>query len=311
MRQNLVEKLNFYHKNKTPFVALIDYEQNGVVCELKDASKNGIYFKFNPSFKTRNYELKTSPIKFEIYKKAFDEVIKQMKKGDVYLLNLCFKTPFISNLSLDEIYEFSSAKAVVMLKDKFVCASPEIFVEINDDKIIAHPMKGTIDASLKDAKNLLLSDIKEFKEHAMVVDLLRNDLAMVSSNVEVEEFRYFSEVFTKNGKILQTSSKISGKIDKNLLYGDIFSKILPVGSMSGTPKIRACEVINIVEKDKRDFYSGVFIHYDGKVLKSYVLIRFIGVENGEFYFHTGGGITAESNAKKEYNELIQKAYFTF
>lgn len=270
---------------------------------------SALNFTLNSALK---YSLSKSPLPFETYKKSFDKVIDYAKSGDIYLLNLCFETPVQTTLSLDEIYKFSSANLVLKYKN-FVCFTPEIFVEIKNDKITTHPMKGTIDANILGAREILLADEKEFSEQAMITDLMRNDLSMVADEVRVERFRYFSEILTKGGRILQTSSEISGVLRGEFRrnFGDVFAKLLPVGSISGTPKIRAQEIINECELAGRGFYSGVFIYFDGKALKSWVLIRFIEQKDGALVFKSGGGITHESEAKKEYDELLKKAYFTF
>ena len=174
-------------------------------------------------------------------------------------------------------------------------------------------MKGTISATIKGAKKLLLQNPKELAEHTMVVDLLRNDLGQVTKNVKVEKFRFINEVFTQNGKLFQTSSKISATLDKDYLdnFGDIFTSLLPAGSITGTPKIKTIEILEKIENYKRDFYTGVFGIFDGKNFESYVLIRFIEKIDNQLYYKSGGGITADSIAKDEYNELINKIYLPF
>lgn len=314
MNIKTIARLNQFGSCHTPFVAILSYDDSDLdmVCELKDTAKFGIKYKFRSNFQNVHYDLKLKPIDFEIYKKRFDKVIEYMRSGDVYLLNLCFETGVETGLNLDQIYEFSSADLVLRYGD-FVCFTPEIFIEIRDNIISTHPMKGTIDASLANARQILLDDEKEFSEQVMITDLMRNDLSMVASGVRVQKFRYFSEIKTKNSRILQTSTEIIGELKSEFSdkFGDIFARLLPAGSISGTPKIRACEIIKECESTKRGFFSGVFVHYDGKALKSWVLIRYVEAKGGELVFKSGGGITVESQARKEYDELLKKAYFTF
>lgn len=319
MKNEIIEKLNYFSRHKVPFVALLSYDtsQDDVVCALDEADKFAIKFKLNLTTKNDksdlDYDFQTFPIDFKTYQKSFNKVIEYMKSGDVYLLNLCFKTGVKTSLTLDEIYERSNANLVLKFKDSFVCFSPEIFITIQNDKITTHPMKGTIDAKIKNAKKILLDDEKEFSEQAMVTDLMRNDLSMVASGVRVDKFRYFSKVETKKGSIFQTSTEISGALRDEFLhnYGDIFHKILPAGSISGTPKILACEIIKECELAKRGFYTGVFVYFDGTSLKSWVLIRFIEHDGKNLAFKTGGGITVQSDVRKEYDEMLEKAYLTF
>ena len=174
-------------------------------------------------------------------------------------------------------------------------------------------MKGTIDTNLDDAKNLLLNSKKELAEHTMVVDLLRNDLGKVAKNIKVEEFRTFSKISTKNSELFQTSSVISADLQNNWQerIGDIFSDILPAGSITGTPKKSTIEILKNIESYERGFYSGIFGVFDGINLQSFVLIRFIENINKELFYKSGGGITSDSIAKDEYEELLNKVYLPF
>ena len=174
-------------------------------------------------------------------------------------------------------------------------------------------MKGTIDTNLDDAKNLLLNSKKELAEHTMVVDLLRNDLGKVAKNIKVEEFRTFSKISTKNSELFQTSSVISADLQNNWQekIGDIFSDLLPAGSITGTPKKSTIEILKNIESYERGFYSGIFGVFDGINLQSFVLIRFIENINKELFYKSGGGITSDSIAKDEYEELLNKVYLPF
>ena len=135
--------------------------------------------------------------------------------GDTYLLNLTQATYIESSYTLEEFYIYSKAKYKLYLKDNFVCFSPECFVKIKDNTIYTHPMKGTIDASIKGAKEKILANKKEFAEHTMIVDLMRNDLNIVGSNTEVNRFRYIDEIYAGDKKLLQVSSEISSKLPKD------------------------------------------------------------------------------------------------
>lgn len=315
MKTSSIDKINHYWQRSQPFVAILGYDDDcEIVCELKDANQMGIFFKLNPKAKAiKDYIFKPTFISINEYAKAFNAAISFMSKGDAYLLNLCFKTRIETNLTLEQIYTHSNAKCVLYLKDKFVCFSPEPFIAIKDNKITTMPMKGTIDASLPDALSLLLNDKKELSEQMMMTDLMRNDLSIVAKDVKVDSFRKPSLVHTSKARLYQTSSKISGilrkEFEQNL--GDLLNKILPAGSITGTPKYRVCEIISQIEKDKRGYFSGVFVYFDGKELLSYVLIRFIGEDKFGLYYHSGGGITLQSDMQKEYEELKQKVYLAF
>jgi para-aminobenzoate synthetase component 1 len=109
------------------------------------------------------------------------------------------------------------------------------------------------------------------------------------------------------------SSKITAKLPTHWQdnIGTLLSQLLPAGSITGTPKKSTVNIINEVENFERDFYTGVFGVFDGKSLRSGVMIRFIEKENETLYYKSGGGITIDSDAKSEYEELIDKIYLPF
>ena len=167
-----------------------------------------------------------------------------------------------------------------------------------------------MDAKLPNAKKTILADQKEMAEHVMIVDLMRNDLGIIGSAVKVEKFRYVEKIKAGEKELLQVSSKITATLPpdwKNRL-GTLLSHILPAGSISGTPKKSTLNIINRVENFDRAFYTGVFGVFDGKSLRSGVMIRFIEKENDQLFYKSGGGITIDSDAQSEYDELIDKIY---
>jgi para-aminobenzoate synthetase component 1 len=194
--------------------------------------------------------------------------------------------------------------------EEFVCFSPEPFITIEDNTIHTYPMKGTIDASAPNAIQMLLNDPKEIAEHTMIVDLLRNDLGIVATQIQVVAFRTISTIDTGIKQLHQTSSHISGKLSPNWRenIGKILKSLLPAGSISGTPKKKTVEIIEAVEEYERGYFTGVFGYFDGTNLYSAVAIRFIENNNGNLIYKSGGGITAESDAQKEYQEMIDKIY---
>ncbi len=173
-------------------------------------------------------------------------------------------------------------------------------------------MKGTIDASIPNAKSVLLSDQKEKAEHNTIVDLIRSDLSRVASDIQVESFRYIEELKTRNGNILQMSSKIKGKLLSKYKddYANMIFELLPAGSISGSPKPLTIDLINSAEGENRGFYCGVFGYFDGYGLDSSVMIRYIEKEGEMYYYRSGGGITINSEMLKEYEEVKKKVYIT-
>jgi para-aminobenzoate synthetase component 1 len=171
-------------------------------------------------------------------------------------------------------------------------------------------MKGTIDASIPDAEQIILADPKETEEHRAAVDLLADDLRRIACNVRVERFRYIDRLKTSEREILQTSSELVGELPEEwqARLGDIILSMLPAGSIAGAPKASTLDVIRRAEPEPRGFYTGVFGYFDGLALDSGVLIRFIEERDGRQFYRSGGGITAASDWQKEYREVLDKIY---
>lgn len=313
-----VELMNKYGKDKIPFLFIIDFEmKKPVIVKLTEIDKNEILYEFEYSstqyqsnLSSKEFYLKKYPVSYEIYKTIFDKVYKEIYSGNTYLINLTFPTRIETNLSLREIYHISKAKYKLFYRNEFVVFSPETFVKINNGIISSYPMKGTIDASIPGAEEILLNDEKEIAEHNTIVDLIRNDLSIVSKNVRVKKFRYIDKIITSEKTLLQVSSEIVGELENNYLekLGEIIFSLLPAGSISGAPKKKTVEIIKNVEIDKREYYTGIFGLFDGQNLDSAVMIRFIENKNNVFYYRSGGGITFLSNPELEYKELIDKVY---
>lgn len=253
---------------------------------------------------------KAYPEPLEVYQKGFDKVQHHLKRGDSYVVNYTCETPIETDRSLEDIFLFSKAKYKVLLPDQLAFFSPETFVEINKGKIFTHPMKGTIEASIPNAAEVLKQDKKEKAEHYTVVDLLRNDLSMVADEVLVKEFQRIDFLKTKQKDLFAMSSEIEGKIKPEYQnkIGSILKKLLPAGSILGAPKMKTLEIILEAENHNRGFYTGVAGYFDGENLDSCVMIRFLEHRNEQIFFKSGGGITHLSNLADEYQEMIHKIY---
>ncbi|MFW5768096.1 MAG: aminodeoxychorismate synthase component I [Bacteroidales bacterium] len=247
---------------------------------------------------------------FETYQKVFNQVMRHIRRGDTYLCNLTFETAVQTDLSIESIFQVSKSPYKLWLKDKLVCFSPECFVRISGNRISTYPMKGTIDADIPGAADILLTDPKEKAEHYTITDLLRNDLSMISSDVEVSRYRYVESIQTSRNRLLQTSTEIAGYLSDGWqqVCGDILFTLLPAGSVTGAPKKKTTEITDKLESHDRGFYTGVCAYFDGRNLDSFVMIRMITERDGKLFYKSGGGITSFSDAKKEYEEMIQKIY---
>jgi para-aminobenzoate synthetase component I len=317
-----IANMNQWGAEDIPFLFVIDFDLKNVqVMPLDIVIKNNYYFDIQG---ITNYDYakivnlpkaitwKKHPLSLAEYAKSFQVIQSGLHRGDSFLTNLTCSTPLKTNLDLAQIFHHSQAKYKLWKKDEFVCFSPEIFIKINAEGIISsHPMKGTIDAAVADAKQLIMNDLKEKAEHNTIVDLIRNDLSKVAKKVTVTKFRYLDLLQTNEKNLYQVSSEIQGELplDWKANIGNILMELLPAGSISGAPKKSTIDLIMQAETYERGHYTGVFGVFDGKTLNSGVMIRFIEQnERGEMYFKSGGGITVFSDLTTEYQELINKIY---
>lgn len=305
-------------ESKIPFVFVIDFGiQNPMAFALEELEKEGFLFDIkgvtNSKDSTKSnsdIRLNVKPIAKERYAHAFKEVQVNINKGNSFLLNLTFPSEVTTDSTLEDIFYSSKAPYKLLRKNKFVVYSPECFIRIKDGYVYSYPMKGTIDASLPNAETVLLNSKKEIREHNTIVDLIRNDLSMIASEVTVTKFRYVEKIRSGQNEILQTSSEIRGKLPEGWEqnFSDIILKLLPAGSISGAPKQKTLEIIDSLEIDDRGYYTGIFGIYDGKNIDSGVSIRFMEKKDGKLWYRSGGGITALSKLDEEYQELISKIY---
>ncbi len=309
--------MNELGKAKQPFVFLIDFDfQKSRVWKWDESReyvlwKTPKYTNFESAQQTvEQFRWKVRPVNYARYQKAFDLVQNHLHSGDSYLLNLTMPSQVETNLSLDEIFHASHSTYKVMLKNQFVCFSPEIFIRIENNEISSFPMKGTIDATLENAAFILKTDKKELAEHNTIVDLIRNDLSMVADQVQVKKYRYLDHIKSNRNELLQMSSEITGKLtpDYHENLGDLVARLLPAGSISGAPKKKTVDIIKAAENYDRGYYTGIFGVFDGENLESCVLIRYLEQQKEQLIFKSGGGITFQSNCQREYEELVKKVY---
>ena len=312
------EKMDALSQKKVPFFFLVDFKMEKVeIYENSEIESAGILVDF-PNFKcfptrkkTEKYiELLSFSETIEEYRPGFEVVQNNLKKGNSYLTNYTRNSRIECILSLQVIFYAAEAKYKVLYKSQFVFFSPEIFVEIKNQKIYTHPMKGTIDAATKNAIEVLKADKKEKAEHYTVVDLLRNDLSMVADQVTLEEFQRIDYLQTHQKNLYAMSSEISGDIKPEFQnkIGTILKTLFPAGSILGAPKQKTMEIILEAEGFDRGFYTGVCGYFDGENVDSCVMIRFIEKEEDQLYFKSGGGITHLSKMEDEYQEVKNKIY---
>ncbi len=320
-KRAMSEKMNRLGAAGIPFLFIIDFEMEyPIVIPLAEVDAAEIRYSINGIANFNGAVPGTDPatplimachpISFSRYRTMFDKVIARQLNGDSYLLNLTYPTKIEINCSLEDVFTRSSARYRLWLKDRFVVFSPESFISIREREITSYPMKGTIDASIPGAVEIILRDEKEFSEHCTIVDLIRNDLNLVSTGVTVEKYRYIERIHSPLRDLYQVSSKIRGTLETGYhkRIGSLIASILPAGSVSGAPKKMTVDIIKEIEGYRRGYYTGVFGYFDGLQLDSGVMIRYIEKMGDEFFYKSGGGITVYSDPASEYRELLDKIY---
>jgi para-aminobenzoate synthetase component 1 len=319
-KDEMIKQMNTAGKEGEAFVFIIDFEMQNCIFRILPLPDKDVFFYMQHHshlpkdiIYTKPFHFEKRPIDFPAYKSAFNNVMDKIRKGYTYLTNLTFPTVLYTNLSLEEIFMRSTSAYKLLLANNFVSFSPECFVKIENSIISSYPMKGTIDAAIPDAEKRILNDPKETAEHYIIVDLIRNDLSQIATDVVVERFRYIDKISTNEKTLLQVSSAIRGQLPLNYRenIGDIMFSLLPAGSVSGAPKPSTLNIIRSVESESRNFYTGIWGIFDGTNLDSAVIIRYIEQTPNGLVFRSGGGITANSKAESEYQELIDKVYVPF
>lgn len=327
MKQYIIDRINLLASQDMPFLFVINYNgDDAFVSKLSDVNSQECLYDFEgvsnavgmaKSQLPKAVEWLVDAPSYAAYKESFDIVKNNILAGNSYLANLTCKVPVGCNLSLDDVFMHAKGKYKLLMRGlaesgrRFVCFSPETFLRIKEGRIYSYPMKGTIEASVDNAAEVLMADKKEAAEHATIVDLIRNDLSQVATEVRVDKYRYIDVVHTNKGDILQTSSVVSGLLptDYREHLGDIIASQLPAGSITGAPKKKTMEIIHKAEGYERGYYTGIMGVYNAGCLNSAVMIRFIE-ENAQamLSFKAGGGITSKSECRKEYEEVLQKIY---
>lgn len=190
-------------------------------------------------------------------------------------------------------------------------ASPETLVKLEKERLYTYPLAGTrprgkTDEEDKALEKELLADEKERAEHNMLVDLGRNDIGKISRVGTVNVEKYMS--IERYSHVMHIGSTVSGVISETKDALDAVDAILPAGTLSGAPKLRACEIINELENNKRGIYGGAigYISFTGN-LDTCIAIRLAFSKNGKVFIRSGAGIVADSVPEREYRECIQKA----
>ncbi|MGE6259157.1 aminodeoxychorismate synthase component I [Heyndrickxia sporothermodurans] len=254
------------------------------------------------------------------YHTGIEKIKSAIENGDTYQIN--YTTRLKANFEGDD---FSFYQHLTSVQESNYCAylnigdfrilsaSPELFFRWDGNKIITRPMKGTIHRGKtveedENNANWLFHSEKNRAENVMIVDLLRNDLGNIAipGTVKVEELFKVEQYPT----VWQMTSSISAKTEKNIDIVDIFSALFPCGSITGAPKISTMKYIANLEDSPREVYCGAigYISPKGETIFN-VPIRTVMIDQqvGEAVYGVGGGITWDSTATDEYEEIVTKA----
>lgn len=253
----------------------------------------------------------------EEYCRKVEQVKKYIKDGDIFQLVLSnpmqarFKGSLLNTYRILRTTNPSPYMFYFSGDIEIAGASPETLVKVTDGEIRTFPLAGTRPrgrdyAEDKRLEEELLADEKERAEHNMLVDLGRNDIGRLSEFGSVKVEKYMS--IERYSHVMHIGSAVKGKMREEFKAVDAIDSVLPAGTLSGAPKIRACEIINELEGDKRGIYGGAigYVDFAGN-LDTCIGIRLAFKKNGRVFVRSGAGIVADSVPEREYQECLNKA----
>ncbi|GAB6167647.1 aminodeoxychorismate synthase component I [Clostridium carnis] len=299
-----ITSINILKKSKDTIEEIEERINNGRKLEIKQIENKNINFKSN--------------FTKESYMDAVSKLKKYIVSGDVYIANMTQRFFCESKEDSFEIYKKlrninkAPFSAFLNFEDfQVISSSPERFIQIKDKKVHTRPIKGTRPRGKtkeEDIKNKLelINSEKDKAELLMVVDLERNDLSKVCKphSIKVTELFKLEEYDT----VFHLVSTIYGELKNNVSSVKCIKECFPGGSITGTPKIRAMEIIEELEGLKRNLYTGCIGYFDFRGNSDFnIVIRTIVKKDNKAYFGVGGGITYDSIEEDEYNETLDKA----
>ncbi|MEM1435559.1 MAG: anthranilate synthase component I [Pseudomonadota bacterium] len=256
------------------------------------------------------------------FKAAVDNIREYIRAGDVMQVVLAQRMSCPFNAAPITLYRAlrslnpSPYMYFMDLEDfQIVSSSPEILARVEDGVITNRPLAGTRRRGRTTAEDLALedelkNDPKEIAEHLMLIDLGRNDVGRVAKTGSVEVTEQF--VIERYSHVMHISSNVRGELKDNLSAMDVLRATLPVGTLSGAPKIRAMEIIDELEPVKRGIYGGAvgYIAWNG-TMDTAIAIRTAVIKDGKLYIEAGGGIVADSQPRLEWKESMNKGRAIF
>ncbi|MFY9465341.1 MAG: anthranilate synthase component I family protein [Sediminibacterium sp.] len=304
-------------------IAINHYKDVLYLCENKiagiesdlDAVESLIRSKDVPVFPFRLKGTERSNMSNEDYVNMVKQGIKSCMRGDVFQIVLSRR--FEHSFTGDEFNVYRALRSInpspyLFFFDygdyKLFGSSPEAQIILQHGKAVVHPIAGTFkrtgdEKTDEAAAARLLEDAKENAEHVMLVDLARNDLSRVCSDVEVSQYRqvqYYSHV-------IHLVSEVTGKVKEGQNPFELLAKTFPAGTLSGAPKIRAIELIDALEPTSRGYYGGAigFVDFEGNCNHAIMIRTFLSRQN-TLICQAGAGIVAASVPENELQEVNNK-----
>ena len=274
--------------------------------------------KFNSFFQSTKI---LSPFKLNIdfkkYKKIFDTFSKKIRSGETYQIKICTKYKNKSQINpvnfFWKLMKTNASPESFMIRDKnysIVSCSPETLISKKGKKIITKPIAGTLKKNKFTNKYMALkffkNNIKETKEHNMIVDMERNDLSRICKpgTVKIKKEKYVEEY----RHLYHYVTSVEGRLNNNCKIKDIIKSMMPGGSVIGCPKIRTLELLNQQEKEDRNIFTGSFGYIKfNQDMRFNIIIRSILNYKNFSEISAASGVVLDSAARKEFNENYIKA----
>ena len=276
--------------------------------------KNKLRYESKDSFKNSNFKIN---INKNSYEKIFNKFKKKIKSGETYQIKICTKYKTRSKINpldfFSRLSQTNLAPEAFMIKDKnysIISCSPENLILKKGLNISTKPIAGTVKKTKNlnkvKALNYFKKNLKETKEHNMIVDLERNDLSRIC---EVGSVKLSKKKIVEEYKdLFHYVSLIKGKLKRNIKNIDIIKAMMPGGSVIGCPKINTLNLLNNQEKENRNIYTGSFgyIKFNGDMRFNIIIRSILNFKNIS-EISVASGVVVDSNAKHEFNENYIKA----
>ena len=282
--------------------------------EKKISLNNNLKYNSGSNFKSSNFKIN---INKSSYTKIFDNFKKKIKSGETYQIKICTKYKTKSKIdSLDFFCRLSKtnlAPEAFMIRDKnfsIISCSPENLITKKGSEISTKPIAGTVKKTKTlnkiKALNYFKNNLKETKEHNMIVDMERNDLSRICKVGSVKLSK--QKIVEEYKDLYHYVSLIKGKLKKNIKNVDIIKAMMPGGSVIGCPKINTLNLLNNQEKENRNIYTGSFgyIKFNGDMRFNIIIRSILNFKNIS-EISVASGVVIDSNAKHEFNENYLKA----